>query len=155
MLTLNCSTSTKKLKTSKSSKTQTFKGNLKDCTVKKIDLYSIKANCPIQGSTKTESSWVDFDFCFKNDDGQLIHRPFDTRGTNPLKDNCEHFYSLVDEVTVYYKNKWGKTKSKTETKDGPYYINGYCDKNNGKQGWSNLDVYDYVYYKEDGTISCN
>ena len=61
---------------------------------------------------------------------------------------------MVDEVYVYKTNWKGDTKTKKLEKDDPYYINGYCYKNNGKKGWSYLNVYDYVYYEEDGKISC-
>lgn len=159
MLTLNnysnAIKSSKSLKASKT-KVKAFKGNLEKCTVSNLskDEFSIKAECPIQNSESKKSSWIDLDSCFLNDDGQLSYTPRDPRGANLLKDNCRIFESLVKEVKYYKKKTNGDTVQRTKTFDDSSYINGYCLKNNGKEGWSYLNIYDYIYYKEDGTISC-
>jgi len=142
------------LKSSNRLNTKEFRGSLENCQVAKMDTYEIKAKCPKKGSDELESSWIDLNYCFKNDDGTLVHNPLDTRGANEFDDNCEHFYTLVSTVKYYKKKDNGKSSTREEDKKNPYYINGYCSKNNGKQGWSYLNVYDYVYYKEDGNMSC-
>ena len=73
----NALNTSKNLKLAKSSKSKAFKGNLKDCTVKKISDYEIKAYCLIQGSDEKQFSWIDFDYCFQNDGGQIVHKSFD------------------------------------------------------------------------------
>lgn len=155
-------------KTSKNLKKMTSSSHvLTKCTnVKQVSgsRTQMQADCPDSDNTIVTSK-IDLATCFYDNGGQLRYLPRDQEISGvyfwSIDSECEHLYMLVDKVTVYYKDD-GKTKSKVVQKDGPYYLNGYCYKywntyqssGKRKQGWSYINIYDYVFYDNDGELYC-